>query len=114
MHTMDDQFSSNHSASSSTDNPQSSLSQNPTVTPLPSSSQQTLGEQNSVNGGFNEQEAWATIQRQLAEHEVAMKARVNTSEGQGIIADTYERRRREIRQKLYRKKGFLADKKKGI
>lgn len=51
---------------------------------------------------FNEHERWNEIQVKLASQDENLKARMQASDGQtGIVSDSYERRMREIRQKLY-------------
>ena len=52
--------------------------------------------------GFNEQQQWNDIQVALTAQEVTLKARVEPVTGEsGIAADSYQRRMRELRQKLY-------------
>ncbi len=60
--------------------------------------------------GFDEQRQWDDIQTALTTHEVTLKSRVEPATGTGGIAsDSYQRRMRELRQKLY--DGFI---KKGL
>lgn len=101
---MDDQSSQNSSpdqVSSQTPSAPVAQPQSPQNTPYitPALSQQ---QPETTSNGFNEQEVWNAIQAKLVEHDQSLQSRMKGEEGQGgIVSDSYERRMREMRQKLY-------------